>query len=319
MPACQARLRMPPSIPSITSEAGLRQELAARVLEQPKPERFVAATNEHRWRLASALQKSVRRGHVHCAVRFATMLHGIEPQYFWRRAAIIALEDCFGDALACALALEANRLFRFRQRLGELRTLAAVVTGLAEAVKSRALTDSLIARGQGYTHPPSRAFKAHGESYEAMPWLMRYLTLRGFAHAQLGYEVPHVWPFLDDATVMQRPRDPHGDELIAGLPAASFDMFTREGQASIRYLRACKPFRPYTPQQIAVCLFYVEGGRLDRCLGSLQIGALDLAAKFTDYAAVGLTTEQAVELKAVIGEKRELINCARKRVLGVDS
>jgi hypothetical protein len=307
---------MQPCPPSITSEAGLRQELYARTLEIDEPYRFVAASNEHRWRLASAFQKSVRRGHVHCAVKFSIMLWSIDPVYAWRRAAIVALEDCFGDPLACALAVEANHSFRFRQRLGEMRTLAAVVTGLAEGVKSRALTDSLVARGQGYQHPPARAFKAHVESYEAMPWLLTYLTRHGLAHAQLGYEIPVVWPLLDDAKIMQRTPDPLGDELIARLPAAAWDMFTREGLQALRYLKACKPFRPYTPAQIGLCLFYVEGGHLDRCLGSTELAALDLSAKLVDYVGVGFTSsEQAVELKRVINEKRELVNYARRRVL----
>jgi hypothetical protein len=266
------------------------------------------------------------------------MLWSIDPQYCWRRVAITALEDCFGDPLACALAVEANRSFRFRQRLGEMRTLAAVVTGLAEGVKSRALTDSLVARGQGYQHPRSRALKAHGESYAATPWLIAYLTHHGRSHAQLGYEVPVVWTLLTaqwrfqdrmnseaglpsppltlDAKVMERAPDPLGDELIAGLPAAAWDVFTREGQQSIRYLKACKPFRPYTPQQIGLVLFYVEGGHLNRCLGSKQLAALDLGAKLVDYACVGFSSsEQGVELKRVMSEKRELINYARKRVL----
>src|SRR5689334_15239733 len=111
MAVCQARLRMQPCPPSITDETALRAELYARTLEIEEPERFVAQHYEHRWRLASAFQKSVRRGHVHCAIRFACMLWSIDPVYTWRRAAIVALEDCFGDPLSCALALEANRSF----------------------------------------------------------------------------------------------------------------------------------------------------------------------------------------------------------------
>jgi hypothetical protein len=117
---------------------------------------------------------------------------------------------------------------------------------------------------------------------------------------------------------MERGADPDGDELIAGLPAAAWDVFTREGQQVIRYVKVCKPFRSYTPQQIGLCLFYVEGGHLDRCIGSLALAALDLSAKLVDYVGVGFTsTEQAVALKSAIREHRDLINYARKRVLGV--
>jgi replication-associated recombination protein RarA len=124
---------MPLSIPSISSEAGLREELYARALEIPEPQIFTADVSQ-KWRITSAMQKTIRRGHTHCAIRFATMLHSIDATYCWRRLCVVALEDCFGDPLAVALALEANRSFRFRQQLGELRALAAVVTGLCDGV-----------------------------------------------------------------------------------------------------------------------------------------------------------------------------------------
>src|SRR6187200_1490436 len=100
---------MPLSIPSIRSEIGLREELFARVQETEPPPQFVGDPSR-KWLYASALQKSVRRGMTHCAIRFAIQLHSIDEAYCWRRLAIIALEDIgFGDPLAAAVALEANR------------------------------------------------------------------------------------------------------------------------------------------------------------------------------------------------------------------
>ncbi len=305
---------MQPSLPSISSEASLRQELYARTLEVDEPPRFPADAN-HRWRLASAMQKSIRRGHTHCATKVAVMLHSIDPQYAWRRLAIIAMEDCFGDPLACALTLEANRSFRFRQRLGELQTLAAIVTGLSECVKSRALTDSLVKRGKGYHYPSAKELKAHAQLQEA-PWLVTYLALRGTVHAKLGYEVPRVWPMLADAEVVEREPDPFGDELISGLPAAAYcGLYTSEGQRTMRYLAKCPPFRLYRPPQIGLALWFVEGAFLDRSLASADLASLELQAKLMDWNSVDADAAQAVELVELITRHRELVNRVRKNVL----
>jgi hypothetical protein len=199
--------------------------------------------------------------------------------------------------------------------LGELKVLAAVATGLAEATKSRAICDSLVGRGQEYQHPPAKQFKAHAK-LRSFPWLLQWITLHGLSHAQLGYEVPVVWPLLAEVKVQENEPDPFGDELIDGLPAAAFDMYTAEGKRVCAYLSKCPPFRSYTPAQIGMGLFHVEGAHLDRCLASKEIAALELGAKLVDFASVGFTSsEQAVELKLVIREQRALINHARRRVL----
>src|SRR5688572_23637930 len=80
----------------------------------------------------------------------------------------------------------------------------------------------------------TNAGKGHVESYEAMPWLLAYLSRHGLSHAQLGYEPPAVLPLLDGAKIVTGAPDPFGDELIAQLPAAAWDVFTREGQQAIR-------------------------------------------------------------------------------------
>ncbi len=231
---------MPLCIPSISGESALRTEIYARTLELPEPERWFARDNDHRWRLASALQKSVRRGHTHCATKFAAQLHSIDPVYAWRRLCVIALEDCFGDPLAAALTLEANRSFRFRQQLGELKVLAAVTTGLAEGTKSRAICDSLVARGKEYQHPPAKLFKAHAK-LQGLPWLLQYLTLHGLSHAQLGYEapvLPHVI-LLPAASSTLLPN--HASRLLPGAGSSGLDSifhFTSSTQGRLPARRA---------------------------------------------------------------------------------
>lgn len=80
--------------------------------------------------------------------------------------------------------LARNRNHRFRQQLGERWVLAAVVTGLSEATKSRAVCDPLGRSGRG-THPSSsKAFKAHAALHEA-PWLVQYLVASSWNEVRL--------------------------------------------------------------------------------------------------------------------------------------
>jgi hypothetical protein len=299
------------------SEADLRQELYARVFRTERlPE--IAVDPAHRWRIVSALQKSIRRGHVPQAVLFATQVHALDPAYLWRRLCIIALEDIgFGDVLACALAIEANRSSRFRQQLGELKVLAAVVTALASAAKSRSITDALVVRGTPTHTIKPAAFQAQIESYEA-PWLIKYLATRGFSYADLGKFVPAVYGEWRRAMVTEQHHDPDiaGDELIEGIPAAAFDMYTAEGKRVASYLSKCQPFRLVTPAQISMLLFHIEGSYMNRSITSVELTALDLDAKLVDWRSVGLGPRDAGELKNVLSEHRALVNHARRRIMG---
>lgn len=85
----------------------------------------------------------------------------------------------------------------------------------------------------------------------------------------------------------------------------------------MRYLRACPPFRSFTPTQIGMAVFLVEGAYLDRAIGSVEIAALELEAKLVDFMSVGITdTRDGAKLMMLVRENRELLNRARRRVLG---
>jgi hypothetical protein len=306
-------------IPAIRSEIGLREELFARVSETEPPPHFVGDP-ARKWLYASALQKSVRRGMAHCAIRFALQLHSIDEQYCWRRLAVIALEDIgFGDPLATALTLEANRNRRFRQQLGERWVLATVVTGLSEATKSRSITDALICAGNPSNPSRSKAFAAHTK-LQAAPWLVQYLVTRGFSHADLGKFVLPVWEMLRDADVGVREHEPDdlGNELIGDFPAAAYcALFTGEGKRAAAYLSRCMPFRDrFTAKQVAMGVWFVEAAHLDRNIGTIELAALELEAKLLDWQSVELgDTAQSSELLQLVRDHRPLLNRARERVL----
>jgi hypothetical protein len=306
------------SVPAIRSEIGLREELFARVQETEPPPHFVGDP-ARKWLYASALQKCIRRGMTHCAIRFAIQLHSIDEAYCWRRLAIIALEDIgFGDALSAALALEANRNHRFRQQLGERWVLATVVTGLSEATKSRALCDAIVVRGQQSQPTRSKAFAAHTQ-LQAVPWLVSYLATRGFGHADLGQVVLPVWELLKHSNITVQTREPDdlGNELIRDFPAAAYcALFTGEGKRAAAYLSRCTPFRDrFTAAQVAMAIWHVEAAYLDRHIGSIELAGLDLDAKLRDWLSVAINdTWVSSELTQLVRWNRPLLNHARARV-----
>ena len=125
---------------------------------------------------ASLCLAEVRKTWTH-ALRdqFAAQLHSIDPVYAWRRLCVIALEDCFGDPLAAALTLEANRSFRFRQQLGELKVLAAAQRGWQKAPKVEpfAIPWLLGARNTNIHQPscskPTRSYKGFHGCFSTSP------------------------------------------------------------------------------------------------------------------------------------------------------
>ncbi|MGQ2989741.1 MAG: hypothetical protein ACT6RD_07505 [Brevundimonas sp.] len=92
---------------------------------------------EHRYRIRSSFQKSIRRGQVGRAVTMALALHRLDPRYAWRSALTVAVEDIgigLPDAVFWATA---GQRVGFRRAVGELPFLIALTRCMALAVKSR--------------------------------------------------------------------------------------------------------------------------------------------------------------------------------------
>ena len=66
------------------------------------------------------------------------------------------------------------------------------------------------------------------------PWLIRYLALRGRSFEGFGVHVIRLHRLLEKKQThrVQLTADTIGDELIAGLPAAAYDVHTHEGKRS---------------------------------------------------------------------------------------
>jgi hypothetical protein len=133
--------------------------------------------------------------------------------------------------------------------------------------------------------------------------------------------VPQVWELLKHShiTVQTREPDDLGNELIADVPAAAICLsYTAEGQRVAGYLARCTPFRDrFTAKQVAMGVWHVEAAHLDRNIGSLELGALELEARLLDWASVGITdTSVSAELCSMIADHRPLLNHVRRKIVG---
>jgi len=287
--------------------------------------RIPPAPTENKWWLASALQKSIRRGHVEQAQQYALGLLETDPKYLWWRLAVICLEDVgFGDLLACALMIEASRNIRLRHKLGERRVLTTTVASLAKATKSRSLCDmGILKDGQ---HPPAKQFDQTLESMD-LPWIVKYVASKGKS-CEMAYCAPAIQQLIakTEPEVVNHPADPYGDELIAGVPACALDTHVREGKKGYAYWSACPPLKEYFSRTglapvkaLSLVVFYAEGGLLDRELQSEALRELDRESRAFCYASDTwsdfTSQEQINECERLVAENREALNHARRRVL----
>jgi hypothetical protein len=99
------------------------------------------------WIAMSLMQKAIRRGQEHLALRAAATLLHVSPERLWRRCGCITFEDIgVADLDTVAVITAALAGKRFRASLGgEWRVAACIVSRMAGAPKCRAADDLLLA------------------------------------------------------------------------------------------------------------------------------------------------------------------------------
>ena len=99
-----------------------------------------------RYKVASAMQKAIRRGHTDLAVKYAQAIYNSEERdYLWRRLPIIAFEDVgFGNLEAVAITCFACRFKAVRNNFDGLELVSYLAYALASRGKSRAFTEVLV-------------------------------------------------------------------------------------------------------------------------------------------------------------------------------
>lgn len=99
-----------------------------------------------KWKYSSALQKSIRRGYVEDAIRYALVFHTVDATAFWTRLVVIAFEDIgLGGVWELALTLVAARSKIWRKKVGgDVKIIHYIIKALAESVKDRSACDMMI-------------------------------------------------------------------------------------------------------------------------------------------------------------------------------
>lgn len=110
--------------------------------QQELPHIPVAEQANWKWRAASAMQKSIRRGNVLRAQFAAQILDSVDSAYIWQRLPVIAMEDIgIGGMFETAIVLTMARTKTWRKGVGERKALMYAVSLLASAVKDRTICD----------------------------------------------------------------------------------------------------------------------------------------------------------------------------------
>lgn len=98
-----------------------------------------------KWKYSSAMQKSIRRGFVSDAVKYALVFHHLDSTAFWTRLVLVGAEDVgLGGVMELALTLIAAKSKAWRRKVGEEKVVQIIVQMLTRSVKDRSCTDYMI-------------------------------------------------------------------------------------------------------------------------------------------------------------------------------
>lgn len=122
-------------------ESYLEHELSQFNLPDSEP--VTSGTELSKFAYSSALQKSIRRGYADNATRYAISYHHQDPEGFWRRLVVVALEDvALGGVLETALTMIAAKSKVWRKKYGgDEKLISYLVPKLASALKDRSSCD----------------------------------------------------------------------------------------------------------------------------------------------------------------------------------
>ena len=151
---------------------------------------------------------------------------------------------------------------------------------------------------------------------------------KGQECAAMAAKLPLAHKMHETGSEMLTPDEDQGDELIHGMPAATFDRHCHEGKRAIAYFRkACPPVRRMLAEAgldegeqkeaIGRAIFYAESHVLrPRAITPMTSTVVANAAE-AYVGAVGLLPQQVRKLIELVEANGAMLNHARKRVLGL--
>jgi hypothetical protein len=305
-----------------------------------------------RYKVASAMQKCIRRGMTEKAVFYAqAIFNSSDREYLWTRLPTIALEDVGpGNWRACALTMHFCRWAAVRKSTNQLRAVSWLVHELTREAKSRALCEAVCCayfvfdREDPQTNRIGDTMAKLGWKAEdkSNPWFETEIVRdRAAVDAEMALvttdkEILYTYhcgnkkscAFLNAAmplvlemeyseplvTNSYALKDP---VYIAGVPDWALDKHTRDG------LRANKIFMSTNdvfPAWVSIpmfhrILFQAETALVDLEATNTQLTALRLHAEDIEAKSVFLTPSRHAELRAIMETdqfRKELIDARIK-------
>jgi len=126
----------------------LKEQLADQLRRYTPPDQTYHPLPD-KWIAMSLLQKAIRRGDEHQALRAGLYLLNVDYRSLWRRLVVIAWEDIsFGNFDLCGMVTAASGSKRWRAKYGgEWRVASFLISALCKAQKNR-ITDDLLVVGE---------------------------------------------------------------------------------------------------------------------------------------------------------------------------
>lgn len=126
-----------------------------------------------KWRIVSALQKSIRRGYQDHADYYAQALLSFDKSYFLYRMAVVSMEDVGAGDPALVLAfLYAARFKGVREQYGEAKLGSFFARKMAASVKDRNACDLLVCADWHPDYKDQRHDYYHATSAKLMQYVM---------------------------------------------------------------------------------------------------------------------------------------------------
>ena len=283
-----------------------------------------------KWKVSSALQKSIRRGLPERASHYAqALINGGQSDYFWRRIPVIALEDVGpGDLSLCAITLALSRFSALRKPYNEAVLADYLVTEMAKAVKSRSYTDLMCSwtfdqgfqyndttdaviemREQAYIHAlllgtvegkegEKNLHKFNDIALEGEAAVTRFIVESGMKRSVHGLHSSVV--ALARGTKSEKTwveEATHTHTMLGSMPDFAYDQFTLEGKKVMSYLVKSLELASKWPQlasseALSMAVFQVESACLNRRLASETLNEMQTFNDTVELLSVGIPKEQ---------------------------
>lgn len=103
---------------------------------------------------------------------------------------------------------------------------------------------------------------------------------------------------------------------VEGLPAYGADQFTRVGKSCIREFRRAVPaLRQFTPEQLGLGVFYIEGAQVDRHITSPVLEHYKHSGELADIHEAGLCPASYLGMREVMTDNFDLLQNIRFKQL----